>query len=243
MYAVTERENPLLAHYTFLLLDYAPLAVVSVPTLLCVALVGVAMYISGKGWGDRGYERSSGVFQVVTTRTDRSSGLISPTATEWSLPVTRRTDYSTAPPSSVPSSDGAATRASSWTDRTDVSSYRAPTITPSPPPPPPPPKDRSGELRQRKREMAELRLEKARLLAEYKSNVEILSEVSSVASTGSRKRRAPNTSGYRFVNRGCYNLCTHLSLSTPEPIPKSTPDLFICISLWHIISSPQVATN
>ena len=66
MYTVLERENSLLAHFTFLLLDYAPLAVVSVPTLLCVGLVGVAMYISGKGWGDKGYERSSGVFQVGT---------------------------------------------------------------------------------------------------------------------------------------------------------------------------------
>ena len=64
MYAVIERESPEWAYYFFILLDYAPLVLVSMVTLLCTGLVGVSACISEKGWEDKEFRTSVGVFQV-----------------------------------------------------------------------------------------------------------------------------------------------------------------------------------
>ena len=65
MYAVIERSSLDWAYYFFIGLDYAPLVLVSMPTILCTGLVGVAAYISDKGWEDKEYRTNVGVFQVT----------------------------------------------------------------------------------------------------------------------------------------------------------------------------------
>lgn len=64
LYAVTERESPGWAYYYLILLDYVPLVLISLPTVLCTVLVGVAVRISGAGWENREHRISVGVFQV-----------------------------------------------------------------------------------------------------------------------------------------------------------------------------------
>ena len=65
MYAVIERESPEWAYYFFILMDYAPLVLVSMPIILCTGLVGVSAYNSEKGWEDKEYRTSVGVTQVT----------------------------------------------------------------------------------------------------------------------------------------------------------------------------------